>query len=726
MLYPRMPLAFMALFLWFAAGAAVAQNVVSRKEASANQMVEWSFTSTKVYKDPFNQIELNVEFTTPSGKKFLVPAFWDGGGVWRVRYASTEIGVHHFTTICSDSRNTSLHAVKGSVELKPYTGTNLFYLHGPVLVAKDKNHFEHADGTPFFWLSDSWYMSLCKRLHWPEEFKTLTQDRTAKGFNVVQVVAGLYPDMGTFDERGANEGGFPWETNFTRINPKYFQAADQRIAFLVDSGLSPCLFGAWGYYLPWMGEKKMKQHWRYLVARYGAYPIFWCMAGEATRPWYLSNTRTKDQAQLLKSWTEVTRYVRQIDPYHRPISIHPPIEMGRQQVSDPNLLDFEMLQSGHDDRASVPYAVFLVRRSRSSSPRMPTINAEVCYEGILGNGDADLQRFMEWRCLLDGTAGHSYGANGIWQLNRRGQPFGTSPSYKNWGNTPWNEAMRLPGSSQMGIARRIMETYKWWQFESHPEWIFQKPSDDNFTWGNWIWSSDADSAYAAPAGERFFRRTFTLPTGPQVTQALLHFAVDDNAEVYLNGSRVGSLVGWNPYRELDVTTLLKAGTNLLAAHAVSGTPGSSTKDPAGLLVNLDIRFSDGSRKEIISDTNWLCCAQETASWQTIHFDDRDWNAVRSLGNAGEGPWKTLTSPNYHFNPGAAGIPKKIRLIYLATKTPAKVEKLEGGITYRATFINPQDGSSVNVGFARADSDQCWIVPSRPPESKDWLLLLEAE
>src|SRR5438128_4943039 len=36
-------------------------------------------------------------------------------------------------------------------------------------------------------------------------------------------------------------------------------------------------------------------------------------------------------------------------------------------------------------------------------------------------------RFMFWACVLSGAAGHSYGANGIWQVNRPGQPYGPSP-----------------------------------------------------------------------------------------------------------------------------------------------------------------------------------------------------------------------------------------------------------------------------------------------------------
>jgi hypothetical protein len=38
-------------------------------------------------------------------------------------------------------------------------------------------------------------MGLTKRMPWPEGYQQLAADRIAKGFSVVQIVAGLYPDM---------------------------------------------------------------------------------------------------------------------------------------------------------------------------------------------------------------------------------------------------------------------------------------------------------------------------------------------------------------------------------------------------------------------------------------------------------------------------------------------------------------------------------------------------
>jgi hypothetical protein len=73
--------------------------------------------------------------------------------------------------------------------------------------------------------------------------------------------------MPAFDPRGANEAGYAWEPEYARINPAYFDQADVRMAALVQAGLVPCIVGSWGYYLPLMGQRKIRQHWRYMSAQ---------------------------------------------------------------------------------------------------------------------------------------------------------------------------------------------------------------------------------------------------------------------------------------------------------------------------------------------------------------------------------------------------------------------------------------------------------------------------
>jgi len=435
-----------------------------------NCMTEWSFTSGSTYRDPFNEITLDVMFTDPGGEEHRVPAFWAGEQTWRVRYASPKVGTHHWRSICSDTSNLDLHGREGVLEVKPYEGDNPLLARGPLRVNAGRRYLEHLDGTPFFWLGDTWWMGLVDRLGWPGDFQTLAADRVRKGFSVIQIVAGLFPDMPAFDERGRNEAGFSWEKDFARINPAFFDMADLRIHHLVRKGLVPCILGCWGYYLVWTGVDKMKQHWRYLVARYGAYPVVWCLAGEGIMPYYLSKTREKDADFQKKGWTEIAAYVRSIDPYHHPVTIHP-TDAARNQVEDPALLDVDMLQTGHGDRRSIPRTIDLVNEAYARTPTMPVVNGEVCYEGIGQASRQEVQRFMFWLCALSGTCGFTYGANGIWQVNTKEAPYGPSPHGRSWGDTPWDEAYQLPGSGQIGLGKRLLERYEWWRFEPHREWV---------------------------------------------------------------------------------------------------------------------------------------------------------------------------------------------------------------------------------------------------------------
>lgn len=433
-------------------------------------VTEWAYSSGKAYADPFNDVELDVVFHDPQGRDQRVPAFWAGGQVWRVRFAPSMSGPYTYHTISSDPSNPDLQGQHGALEVSPYTGDNPLMKHGGVRVASDRRHFEHEDGTPFFWLGDTWWMGLCKRLKWPEDIQTLAADRVRKGFTVVQIVAGLYPDMPPFDPRGANEAGYPWEPNYTRINPHYFDMADLRIQYLVEQGLVPCVVGCWGYFLPLMGVPGIKKHWRYLVARWSACPVVWCLAGEGTMPYYLSKNKAEDAALQKRGWTEVARYVRSVDPYRRPITIHPS-RSAMDTVEDPSVLDFDMLQTGHGDRTSIPSTVDTVTRDLTREPKMPVLVGECCYEGILDENRQEVERYMFLSCILSGAAGHTYGANGIWQVNTPTEPFGPSPHGRSWGDTPWQVAYKLPGSEELGIAKKMLMRYPWWRFEPHPDWV---------------------------------------------------------------------------------------------------------------------------------------------------------------------------------------------------------------------------------------------------------------
>ncbi|HPP09272.1 MAG TPA: DUF4038 domain-containing protein [bacterium] len=425
--------------------------------ASCNRLIEFSFRAKEKIKDPFNDIEFSAKFTSPSGKTRIVPGFWDSGNVWRIRYSSDEAGIHTFETSSVPSIK-GLSGEKGECKIiKNKNEKNPLYKYGGLTVSNSK--ITYANGKDFFWLGDTWWMGLCKRLT-KDGFKTLTRDRTEKGFTVVQIVAGLYPDMDWYDPRGMGEGGFPYKKDFSTVNPRYFKSADWRIQFLCNSGIVPCVVGSWGYYLKLTGIEKMKKHWRYIVARWGAYPCVWCIAGETIMPYYLSETRQQDMDFQKKGWTEVVEYVKNIDPFSRPITTHP-TNLGHEQIENPELLDINMLQTGHGSHTSFEHTWASIDKAKKACPEKPIIIGEVNYEGIGEACRQEIQRICFWGSMLSGASGFTYGANGIWQINTEQKPYGPSPHGRSWGDTPWEQAYKLPGSLHLSIGKQILFRMNW-------------------------------------------------------------------------------------------------------------------------------------------------------------------------------------------------------------------------------------------------------------------------
>jgi hypothetical protein len=445
-----------------------------------NQVIEFSFQAGKVYSDPFNQVELDVVFSTPTGERKVLPAYWAGDQEWRVRFSSAAPGKFHYTTKCSDTGDPGLNNQEGQIEISQNQSDNPLTKHGRLRVRDDRNGFEHLDGTPFFWLGDTWWMAFTGRLGYPEEFYRLLDDRIQKGFTLVHMVAGLFPDMPPYDPRGANQAGFSWEENFSRINPAFFDLADLKLQTLVSRGIVPLVVGAWGYYLPVMGVEKMKKHYRYLVARWAAYPVLWCLAGEVTMPWYLSTTKENDEKVQKKDWAEVGLYLQEIDAFDNPITAHSgSTGESPTELADASFLDFNFVQAGHGNYSVALNATKHMLGVMDRTTLKPVINAETCYEGILGSAHQDVQRYLFWSNLLSGIIGYSYGANGIWQLNRADMPYGPSPHGMSWGGLPWDEAMHLPGSTQLSLGKRMLERYRFWLFLPHPEWITPHASKED-------------------------------------------------------------------------------------------------------------------------------------------------------------------------------------------------------------------------------------------------------
>lgn len=457
----------------FTARAAQDEGLISFPSGEHERLVEFTIESRKPYRDPFNEVEVDVVFQR-EGKTWRVPTFWRGGDKWTVRFAPPHPGEYEYRLESSDKANPDLNGHSGRVRVAPYRGNNVLLKHGSIRVSDNKRHFVHADGTPFYWLGDTWWTGLSDRLPW-DGFQRLTQDRKAKGFTIVQICTGLLPgeEKAPGDPGSCNEGGCVWDAGFKQINPRYFHYADRRLQYLIDNGIVPALFGGWRSLLAKTGMEAMKRHWRNLIARYGAYPVVWVVGGEVFDPppsQRLTGLVHQGNSYSFAEpgWTEVARYIRSTDPYRHPMSAHeidPPFD---SPLQDESLTDFDLFQAGHRSWPSIATEIALLNKHYArTSVIKPLVVGEIGNEKLTGDHHEDFQRAAFWLAMLNGAAGFTYGAFATAEAYSADKP----PHRILLSPYTWEEGMNFPGAAQVAIAAGLLKSCEWWKLEPRPDWI---------------------------------------------------------------------------------------------------------------------------------------------------------------------------------------------------------------------------------------------------------------
>jgi hypothetical protein len=475
-----------------------------------------------------------------------------------------------------------------------------------------------------------------------------------------------------------------------------------------------------------MGVEKTEKHWRYLIARYGAWPVVWCAAGEANLPWYLAKGFPYDDRKQVHDWTEVMRFIRATDPFRRPLTIHP-TGIGRlsarNATEDASLLDFDMLQTPHGHRDAVAPTVRTMHESYPDKPVMPVINGEAAYEMLMDKIPAQWPRAMFWICMMNGAAGHTYGANGIWQLNRPGQPHGASPNGtgNGYGVITWSDAMKLPGSQQVSLGKRFFESLPWIDLKPVPDAAIYADSAEEPPLGDWIWFPEGDPKRDAPVEARFFRRSFDLPQ-KKIRRAVLRLTADDRFAVWLNGREIGSGANWHAPTRLDVTGNLKPGLNVLAIRA-ENSKAPVALNPAGLTVALSAECDDGTKIDLASDTKWRASKRQDANWRDPAFDDSEWRPALVIAKFGQPPWGAIGTENALTGPQSCGIGDRLRVVYLLDPRPVVVRTLKPQTRYRLSKFDPVTGAR-GKGETIKTSETGSIRVTQPDQGHDWVLLLE--
>jgi hypothetical protein len=435
---------------------------------------EASFTSARHYENPVQDVQVDVEFTGPNGEQRTAAAFWDGGQIWRVRFSPDQEGKWTYRTQSTPADDSGLNGQAGEFTCVAYSGQNPLYRHGTLRLAENRRHLEQADGTPFFWLSDTAWNGALKADE--RGWETYLTDRSAKGFTAVQFVTTQWlAAAGNADLRLAYLG-----REKISIDPEFFRWMDQRVDALNAHGLiaAPVLIWAahWnprtldlnpGTSLP---DDQIIVLARYMVARYGAHQVIWILAGDSDY-----------RGERAERWRRIGSAVFGDHPA-RLATMHPAGKtwVGGEFRSEP-WYSFIGYQSGHGD--SDADLRWLTEGPPSqqwrAAPVLPIINLEPNYEGHRGYThrkpfDAHaVRRAAYWSLLVSPPAGVSYGAHGIWSWELSPEVPMNHPS--TGVALPWFEAMKLPGSTSMKHLKALFSSLDWWTLLPDQELIAEQP-----------------------------------------------------------------------------------------------------------------------------------------------------------------------------------------------------------------------------------------------------------
>jgi hypothetical protein len=171
-------------------------------------------------------------------------------------------------------------------------------------------------------------------------------------------------------------------------------------------------------------------------------------------------------------------------------------------------------------------------------------------------------------------------------------------------------------------------------------WLTGPTNSLNLNGDNWIWYPEGNPAQSAPVGTRYFRKTISVRSDATLTGAILLLAADNSYIAYINGMEVGQGNDYTTATPYQVASQLVAGSNLLAIAAING---GTSPNPAGLIGQLILNYSDGSTTNIIMDGTWKAANSLQSNWQTPTFNDAAWVNALVLGSFGISPWGTGVS-----------------------------------------------------------------------------------
>jgi hypothetical protein len=362
--------------------------------------------------NPFDDVRLSATFES-GGKTIAVPGFYDGEGVYRVRFSPPETGRW---TWRSSSNARAMDGQAGGFDCIAPAKAN----HGPVRVTRDGYHFAYADGTPFRQIGTTCYAWALQ-----SDAKCAETIETLKGapFNKMRMlVTPNVESVATNPFVRTGEGPRDWDP--ARFDPAYFRRYEDRIIRLGQLGIEADVI----LYHPYdekrgyndMTRADDERYVRYCAARWGAYRHLW---------WSMGNEYDHIKTKAMADWDHLFQVLVAADPHDRLRSIH---QINTYYDHRKPWITHASIQNGAavlDDIRAALHRDFALK---------PVIFDEVVYEGNSDKrwgqltGEQMVERF--WWGLVGGTyVGHSEtydpnrNADYSW-LGQGGKLQGTSPA----------------------------------------------------------------------------------------------------------------------------------------------------------------------------------------------------------------------------------------------------------------------------------------------------------
>ena len=264
--------------------------------------------------NPYLDVQLSVTFIQ-DGQRIVVPGFYDGDGVCRVRFSPPVRGAWHYET---RSNRPELNGKSGTFTAGPPSTNN----HGPIEVFKTF-YLRYADGTPYHQFGTTCYAWI----HQTSELQQQTLKTLATSpFNKIRFC--VFPKSYTYNQNEPELFAFQKRADgafdFDRPDPAFWRHIERRILDLQRLSIEADLI-LWHPYDRWgfadMSDPQDDRYLRYCIARLSAYRnVWWSLANEfdfmTDRP---KNHRGNKQ---MEDWDRFFQILQKEDPHNRMRGIH--------------------------------------------------------------------------------------------------------------------------------------------------------------------------------------------------------------------------------------------------------------------------------------------------------------------------------------------------------------------------------------------------------------------